>query len=177
MALPLLVVWSTSPAAAVEPRLYLEPAVGLWLDDPHADAFASGLYLAVRPALSLGPALDLQLSYVVLYTPATYDHSTDQTAHLLYGGLRVRPFAAARGDLGGPFFDANAGYARVAESDTFGFDFGLGYDFLLSPQLSLGVVVRYGHLLRPEGSSVIQSDGQYLTIGMGFGLGPNHFRE
>jgi hypothetical protein len=175
---PLLVAIAAPGAGAVVPRLYVEPAVGLWLDDDHSDVFASGMYLAIRPALSFGSLLELQLSYAVFYTPATWDHSTDNTAHTLYGGIRMRPLADTRAghDLGGLFIDANAGYVRMAGNDTFGFDVGLGFDFVLTPMLSLGAVMRYGHIFGPDDSNTpgtIQSDGQFLTIGMDFGFGPN----
>ncbi len=164
-----------SGAAGAELRLHLEPSVALWLDASHADRFASGLHFAVRPTLSLAPAFDVQLSYAILYTPATHDHSADSTGHLVYGGLRVRPFAASRPDvdeLGGLFIDANAGFVRMGDDDTFGFDVGVGYDFLLSPWLSVGAVVRYGYILSPDATVADQEDGQVLTIGVDFGFGP-----
>jgi hypothetical protein len=165
-------------ASAVELRLHLEPSSAMWLDPSHADRFASGLHLALRPALTFAPAFDLQASYAILYTPATHDHSADNTAHLVYAGLRVRPFAATRpavDELGGLFVDANAGYVRAGDADTFGFDIGLGYDFLLSSWLSVGAVVRYGTILSPDVTGANQDDGQLLTIGVDFGFGPTRF--
>jgi len=165
------------PAAGLGLRLHLEPSFAMWLDPSHADRFASGLHFAVRPTLTLGPAFDVQASYAYLYTPATYDHTADNTAHLIYAGLRVRPFAAAsRPDvdkLGGLFIDANGGYVRMGDSDTFGFDVGVGYDFLLSPWFSVGAVVRFGYILgHTDGTGANQDDGQFLTVGVDFGFGP-----
>jgi len=171
---------ASAPAAALDIRLRLEPAFGVWLDEPHTTPFASGGYFAARPALSISPLLDVQVSYAILYTPATHDHSVDNTAHFVTGGLRLRPLSGLRapgGEYGGLFIDANAGYVRMAGADTFGMDVGLGYEFTLSPWFSIGAVVRYGHILEPDRGDAIPHDGQLITVGLDFGFGPTRPSE
>jgi hypothetical protein len=176
LALTLGVAAFDKPAAAQEFRLHLEPAVALWLDTPQSDRFGPGLYFAVRPGVSIGRFVDLQISYALLYTPAASGFAEDGSAHFLTMGLRLRPFAsmmAPEDNLGGLFVDFDLGYVRTEKLDRLGFDIGMGYGFQVSPGFSLGVVARYGHIVQPDDiAGQDPNDGQFLTIGLDLGFGP-----
>lgn len=176
LALTLGVTALDKPAAAQDFRLHLEPAVALWLDAPQSDRFGPGLYFAVRPGVSLGRFVDLQVSYALLYTPKANGFTENGSAHFLTMGLRLRPFAALMApetNLGGFFVDFDMGYVRTDKLDRFGFDVGMGYGFQLTPGFSLGLVARYGQIVQSDDrSDQDPNDGQFLTVGLDFGFGP-----
>ncbi len=171
----LIAVMLGKPATAADLTLNLEPAVAVWADKPQGDRFGTGFYMAVRPGLSLGRVVSLQLSYAMLLVPAGEGFDNNGMSHALMGGLRVRPLAplqAEEDQLGGLFVDANAGYIRTGELDRFGFDAGIGYNFQLAPWLALGPVVRYSQVLQPDDlANKNPNDAQYFTAGINFAFG------
>jgi len=175
------VIAAPSPASAQDFTLQLEPAVAFWVDTPQSDRFTPGLYAAVRPAVTLGPVMSLQASYALLYTPAADGFTEDGSAHLITAGIRLRPFGylqAPSDQLAGLFVDFNLGYVRTGDLDRVGFDAGLGYGFQLSPQVSLGPVVRYGQIVQADDTVNFDSnDGQYVTLGLSLAFGAAHEEE
>ena len=164
------------PAAAQGLSLNVEPAAAIWVDKPQGDRFTTGFYGAIRPNLALGSVFSLQLSYALLYTPAGKEWSEAGTAHLLGGGVRIRPLAPWQDEedqLGGLFVDANANYVRTGPLDRFGYDVGLGYNFQLASWMALGPVLRYSQLIQPD--SLMDNnpaDAQFISLGLNFAFGP-----
>lgn len=169
------------PAQAQEFVLHAEGAAALWLDEPQSDRFNPGVYLAVRPGVSLGRVLSLQWSYAALAISPTEDFTESGAAHFLSTGLRVRPFAPRMDEdtqLGGLFADVNVGYVRTGPLDRLGVDAGLGYSFQPASWLSVGPVLRYVHVLQPDDlQGFSPDDAQLLTAGLDFGFGRPHKRE
>lgn len=175
-ALAALALWG-SPAAAqdVNFTLHVEPDVAVWVDDPQTTRFTPGLYAAVRPGISLGRVVSLQWSYALLWTPAADGFTEDGSGHFLMGGVRVRPLAtimAASEQLGGLFVDFNLGYVRTGALDRFGFDVGVGYGFQVTPEFSLGPVLRYVQIVQPDNTpNEDPNDAQLLVFGLDFAFG------
>jgi hypothetical protein len=167
---------AANTANAQEFVLHVEPAAALWLDTPQSDRFTPGVYAALRPSIAFSSVVALQAGYALLWTPAGDGFEKDGTAHLMSVGLRLRPFGAT-GDpadqLGGLFVDGNVNYVRTGELDRFGFDAGLGYGFQVSPNFSLGPVVRYTQIVQANDDSAIDdNDAQLLTVGLSLSFGP-----
>jgi outer membrane protein OmpA-like peptidoglycan-associated protein len=169
---------ASSPATAqdINFTLHLEPDLAVWVDDPQATRFTPGLYAAVRPGISLGQIVALQWTYALLWTPAADGFTEDGSAHFLMAGVRVRPLATlmpASDQLGGLFVDFNIGYVRTGELDRLGLDVGLGYGFQITPEFSLGPVVRYVQIVQPDSTpSEDPNDAQLLVFGVDFAFGP-----
>jgi hypothetical protein len=177
LTLATLALLSTVPRAATAQEFvfHVEPAAAFWLDEPQMTRFTPGVYVAFRPGVSLGRFVSLQLSYALMHTFAGEGFTDDGTAHFVQAGVRVRPFAALQDEadqLGGLFLDGNVGYVRTGDLDRFGFDFGLGYGFQVSPWFSIGPVVRYGQIVQADDVSTEDpSDGQFMTAGLSLSFG------
>jgi hypothetical protein len=172
---------ASPPAQAQEFRLHGEAAAAVWLDQPQSDRFTPGFYGAVRPGVALGDVLSLQWSYALLAVPAGEEFSENGTAHFLTTGVRVRPLAPLRppeNQLGGLFADFDIGYVRTGPLDRLGLDAGLGYGFQVSDWSAVGPVVRYVHIVQPDGlQGAMPEDAQFLTLGLDFAFGPAHRAE
>jgi hypothetical protein len=165
-----------APAAAQQFTLNVEADGAFWLDKPQFERFTPGLYVAVRPGISVGRFVSLQASYALLAAPAGKSYTEPGLAHFVTGGVRFRPLAALgpRTDqLGGLFFDVNLGYVRTGPLDRFGLDAGLGYNFQPAPWVALGPVVRYGQIFQRDDDPLADpNDAQLLTIGLNVAFGP-----
>ena len=123
---------ATRPAQAQEFRFNVEPAAAFFVAEPQWSRFNPGFHFAVRPGITIGPLVSLQLSYELMVMSAKQDGIDDGSAHFLMAGVRVRPLATLQPEteqLGGLFVDANAGYVRTGTLDRFGFNAGVGYAF------------------------------------------------
>lgn len=171
----LLALLVTTPAAAQDFALHLEPAAAIWIDTPQSDRFTPGVYVAVRPSFALGRVAALQASYAFLFTPAAEGFDEAGSAHSATVGVRLRPFVAYQAEtdqLGGFWMDANVGYVRTGELDRLGFDGGLGYGFQLSPVFALGPVLRYSQIVQPDDiANTNPNDAQFLSAGINFSFG------
>ncbi len=78
------------------------------------------------------------------------------------GGLRVEP---RLGRVGRLWIDGNAGLVLTGDSQRFGFDAGLGFEFALAPWLCLGPYARY-HAVFASASANEPSDAAWLTFGL-----------
>ena len=166
------------PAAAQDFTFQAEPAVALWVDEPHSSRFTPGVYLALRPGLALNRVVGLQWSYALLYAPAGDGFADSGTAHFLSAGLRLRPFGALQpkpNHLGGLFWDLNAGYVRTGDLDRFGFDTGLGYGFQVARTFAIGPVIRYAQIIQSDNTpNEDPNDAQFVTLGLNLSFGPAH---
>lgn len=166
---------ASTPAYAASPTLQAELGPAVWLDNPQANRFTPGGYLAVRPGVALGRVLSLQASYALLLAPAAGDLSGFGVAHFIEGGVRLRPLATLQPEsvsLGGLWADFNLGYVRTGDLDRFGFDAGLGYGFQVAPTFALGPAVRYVQIVQPDRLvGVDPNDGQLLTFGVNLSFG------
>ena len=178
LAVCLTMLLPARPVAAQEFRFNAEAAAAFWLTKPQSARFTPGFYGAVRPGVSLGRFVALQLSYAVLVAPARKGYTDTGAAHFLLAGVRVRPLAALRPaseQLGGLFADFHVGYVRTGDLDRFAFDAGVGYDFQVKPFFALGPVVRYVQVVQPNHIRNIDgNDAKLLTIGLDFAFGPAH---
>lgn len=169
------------PAEAAEFRVSLEPAVGLWLDEPQSDRFLPSAYGAFRPGVSLGEIVTLQWSYAMLFAPADEGFEDLGVGSFFTTGVRVRPFGAARDEddqLAGISVDGNVGYVRTGDLNRTAFDVGLGYNFGVGERLALGPIVRFSQILQPD--DLFQrdpNDAQFLTAGLNFTFGPRYVAE
>jgi hypothetical protein len=174
-AICLAALLAPKPAMAQDFTFHIEPAGALWVDEPQSTRFTPGFYLALRPAISLGRIVSLQLTYAMLLAPAADGFTEDGTAHFLLGGVRVRPLATLRPEteqLGGLFVDFNLGYARTDDLDRFAFDVGLGYGIQVASWLSLGPVIRYGQIVQADdANNQDPNDAQFFTIGLDLAFG------
>ncbi len=176
LALALGLLSPTAKAEAPAFTLQAEGAGAFWLDDPQSDRFKPGLYFALRPGVALGDTLSLQWSYSTLQFGAADGFTARGASHALSAGVRVRPLSKVlptEGGLGGLFVDANAGLVRTGELDRFGFDAGLGYDFLVTDRFGVGPVVRYTQIVqRDDVLGINPHDAQVLTAGVNLSFGP-----
>jgi outer membrane protein OmpA-like peptidoglycan-associated protein len=165
-----------SPALAQNFAVHAEPAAAFWLDAPQSELFTPGFAFAVRPSMSIGRMVSVQLSYSVLMAGAGKGHDETGSAQSLMAGFRIRPFAMLQDptvQLGGLFVDFNAGYVRTQDLNRWGFDAGLGYNIQATPTFAVGPVLRYGQIVQPDDRiGVDPNDAQYMTIGANFSFGP-----
>jgi outer membrane protein OmpA-like peptidoglycan-associated protein len=166
------------PAVAQDFTLHLEPAAAFFLGEPQKTRFKPGFYGAVRPGVSLGRYVALQLSYAMLQMPAGNDFNDGGSAHFVLAGVRVRPLAGLRPaseQLGGLFVDVNLGYVRTGDLNRFGLDAGLGYTFQVAPWFALGPVVRYVQIVQADNDrNTDPRDAKLLTVGLDLAFGPAH---
>ncbi len=178
LAVCLAILFTWKPLPAQELTFHVEPAVALWLDDPQATRFSPGFYLALRPGLSLGRGVTLQLSYGLLMVPAEDSYTEDGAAHFMMAGVRFSPlpfFQSSKQHKGGIFFDANAGSVRTGGLNRFAFDAGAGYDFQVTSWFALAPVIRYVQVVQPDKkNNQDANDAQFLTIGLDFSFGSSN---
>lgn len=181
VAASLLSTVVTTPAAAQDFSLHLEPAAAIWLDAPQSDRFSPGVYAAIRPSFSLGRVAALQASYAFVFTPKSKDFDEDGSAHFVSAGFRLRPFAHMRPEtenLGGFWADFNLAYVHTGDLDRVGFDTGLGYGFQIAPAFAMGPAVRYVQIVQPNDvANVDPNDAQFVTAGLNFTFGRPHREE
>ena len=172
----------TSHASAQEIgyALHVEPGLAIWLDNPQASRFKPGFYGAIRPSLTLGRFVALQLSYAVLFTPNRSPFTENGVGHFFLGGVRVRPLAgvvSTTGNTGGLFADVNLGYVRTDNLNRFAYDIGIGYGFQVTPSVSVGPYLRYVQIVQSNDTlGEDPNDAQLLVLGvdLAFGFTPRH---
>ena len=153
--------------------------MAIWLDNPQASRFKPGFYGAIRPSLTLGRFVALQLSYAALITPNRSPFTETGVGHFVMGGVRVRSLAGIiqqKGNTGGLFADLNLGFVRTDNLNRFAFDVGLGYGFQVTPSVSVGPYVRYVQILQSDDTpGEDPNDAQLLIVGvdLAFGFTPH----
>jgi outer membrane protein OmpA-like peptidoglycan-associated protein len=176
----LLLPSSHASAQQVGYALHIEPGMGIWVDNPQADRFKPGFYGAVRPSLTIGRILSLQLSYAGLFTPNRSPFSDNGVVHFFMAGARIRPFASIMpsGRVGGFFADVNLGLARTGDLSRFAFDIGLGYGWEVAPSFSIGPYLRYVQVVQGNDTyGEDPNDGQMLVVGVDIAFGPGGHRS
>jgi outer membrane protein OmpA-like peptidoglycan-associated protein len=155
--------------------LHMEPGMAVWLDNPQASRFKPGFYGAIRPSLTIGPFVALQLSYALLATPNRAPFDDNGVGHFFMVGVRVRPLAnivPSGGRVGGLFTDVNLGVVRTGDISRFAFDVGVGYGFHVTPSLSVGPYLRYVQVVQSNDAvGVNPNDAQLLVLGVDFAFG------
>jgi hypothetical protein len=162
-------------SVAQEFVLHAEGDAAFWVDQPQNERFTPGGYFAIRPGVAIGRVVSLQWSYAGLVTPASKEFERYGLAHFLMGGIRLRPFATLgpkEHQLGGLWIDLDLGYVRTGDKNRFGLDTGLGYNFQVTPNVALGPVVRYAHIIQPNGIPFEDpNDGQVVMGGLNLTFG------
>lgn len=155
--------------------MHVEPAAAFWLDQPQSDRFQSGLYVAARPGVAIGQSVTVQWSYALLMAPPGDGFDQTGQAHFLTTGVRLHPLrvgTSAGHPADGLFADFNLGYVRTGLEDRFGGDVGLGFGFQVGDGLGLGPVIRYGHVVQPNGAPHTDlNDAQFMTAGVSLSMG------
>jgi hypothetical protein len=170
-----LVPTSRASAQQIGYALHVEPGLAIWLDNPQANRFKPGFYGAIRPSLTLGRFVSLQLSYAVLFTPNRSPFTENGVGHFFMGGVRVRPLASVfptTGNTGGLFADVNLGYVRTDNLNRFAYDIGIGYGFQVTPSFSIGPYLRYVQIVQSDDTlGEDPNDAQLLVLGVDIAFG------
>lgn len=155
--------------------LHVEPGLAIWLDDPQSDRFKPGFYGAIRPSLTLGRFIALQLSYAALFTPNRRPFTENGVGHFFMAGLRVRPLAGVletASNTAGLFADVNLGYVRNGDLNRFAYDIGIGYGFAVTPNVSIGPYLRYVQIVQSDDTlGEDPNDAQLLVLGVDIAFG------
>jgi outer membrane protein OmpA-like peptidoglycan-associated protein len=163
--------------------LHLEAGGAALLRAPQTDYF--GLGGSAAAALEYAPLSWLGIEAAYLFAGFTEGDGPfarpDGFLHFVGLGLRFRPVNDDAGFLlhvgdhadwheGNPWGDlwisAHFGYVRTGDLDRWGFDVGLGYQFSLVDEFSLGPYVRYFHVNQPDDQPLDAAD----ALGLSFGL-------
>jgi outer membrane protein OmpA-like peptidoglycan-associated protein len=145
-------------------------------DDPRAfngDAKGFGLALhgALRLAWSLTDALALQASLSNWVFPARGGRESGWVfAPML--GARFEPRV---GTVGRVFVDGNVGVGMTGDVRALQVDMGAGFEFQVSPALSVGPMLRYGQTVQPDtlddgSADPFPDDARYLVGGVSLSL-------
>ena len=166
---------SVATAQPIGYALHVEPGLAIWLDDPQTDRFKPGFYGAIRPSLTLGRFIALQLSYAALFTPSRSPFTENGVGHFFMAGVRVRPLAGVletTSNTAGLFADVNLGYVRNGDLNRFAYDIGIGYGFAVSPTISIGPYLRYVQILQSDDTLAEDpNDAQLLVLGVDIAFG------
>jgi outer membrane protein OmpA-like peptidoglycan-associated protein len=145
-------------------------------DDPRAfngDAkgYGLGLHAALRFAWSVTDAFALQASLSNWGFPT----SDGREAGWVFAPMLGARFEPALGSVGRAFVDGNVGIGMTGDERALQVDVGAGFEFLVSPSVSVGPVVRYGQTVQPDTRGDGQpdpypDDARYLVGGLSLSL-------
>jgi outer membrane protein OmpA-like peptidoglycan-associated protein len=142
-----------------------EGAVGLLLTSFQRDVLRDspvGVNASGRLSFFLYDPLALQVSAGQWFFPSDTGGGGLVTAS---GGIRLEPRIGTRGRVQ---IDANAGAGFTGSITRFGFDVGIGVEYLPTRFLGLGPVLRYQYLLRTEQD--VGESPQMISLGLSVSL-------
>lgn len=160
-----LIALATSSAASaqsVTPMFHFEGGADLMMTDRYRDRFDWGGHGAIRAGLEVFGPLAVQVGFATAWFPVEGQDPGNLYAIEL-GARGV--FRVGEGVIGGPFLDLNGGAGITGELVRFTFDVGIGWDLFPHPAFGLGPVVRYTHILQPDGEAV-GDDAHIVAIGL-----------
>lgn len=136
-----------------------------------AKGFGVGLHGGLRLAWSLTDALAVQASLSNWVFPS---RGGAEAGWVFAPMLGVR-FEPSLGSVGQAFLDGNLGIGMTGDERALQVDVGVGFEFMVSPSLSVGPVLRYGQTVQPDTRSEGQpepfpDDARYLLGGLSISL-------
>lgn len=114
--------------------------------------FGGGLHGGLRLAWSLTEAFAVQASLSNWVFPS---RGGGEAGWVFAPMLGVR-FEPSPGSIGQAFIDGNLGIGMTGDERALQLDIGVGFEFVVSPSLSVGPVLRYGQTVQPD----TRGDGQ-----------------
>ena len=136
-----------------------------------AKGYNVGLHAALRFAWSITDAFALQASLSNWVFPTNDGRPTGWVFAPMLGAR----FEPSLGAVGRAFVDANLGVGMTGDERALQVDVGAGFEFPVSPSLSVGPVVRYGQTVQPDTRGDGQpdpypDDARYLVAGLSLSL-------
>ncbi len=130
-----------------------------------------GLHAALRLAWSITDAFALQASLSNWGFPT----NDGRQAGWVFAPMLGARFEPSLGSVGRAFVDGNLGVGMTGDERALQLDVGVGFEFVVSPSLSVGPVLRYGQTVQPDSRAGAQpepypDDARYLVGGLSLSL-------
>jgi outer membrane protein OmpA-like peptidoglycan-associated protein len=133
------------------------------------DHYSTGVLTRAFVGLTIIDPVTLQLSALEAIFPSRTDPTSLNSSFTL--GVRFEPRTVR--PEGRMFLDVNAGVTTTGFKLRPTFDLGFGWEFQLSRYFFMGPVVRYTHIVQPDGLvGMDDSDTHYLSIGLSIFIRP-----
>jgi len=129
-----------------------------------------GLHAALRLAWSITDAFVVQASLSNWAFPT----NDGRPAGWVFAPMLGARFEPSLGAVGRAFVDANLGIGMTGDERALQVDVGAGFEFAVSPSLSVGPVLRYGQTVQPDSHGgqpdPYPDDARYLVGGISLSL-------